>query len=165
MNSTFPGITSTITKEMNPIYHCILWSWIHRKETAALFHAAQNPMQSQQNAGFEGRKIEFQSLDNNEFKSTFFPHITMVWSYPLGKDRKIVFLTDKLYRHIFICRTGITQKTRFRHASPHPPPLKHPLSVIWPKEHEISSTENSTKSILSCLFPAWLTELWQLPLN
>lgn len=73
MNSTFPGITSTITKEMNPIYHCILWSWIHRKETAALFHAAQNPMQSQQNAGFEGRKIEFQRLDNNEFKSTFFP--------------------------------------------------------------------------------------------
>ena len=63
----------TSRKKMNPIYHCCLWRWAYRKETAA-FKTAQNPWyKSTGHAGangkltFEGSKIEFRRLNNNEF--------------------------------------------------------------------------------------------------
>ena len=62
-----------LLKKMNPIYHCCLWCWTYRKETAA-FQTAQNPWyKSTGHAGangkltFEGSKIEFRRLNNNEF--------------------------------------------------------------------------------------------------
>ena len=64
-----------LLKKVNPIYHCCLWSWTYRKETA-VFQTAQNPLhESTGRAGangmltFEGSKIEFQRLNNNEFYS------------------------------------------------------------------------------------------------